>query len=170
MGFSATCLGYFANRHCKFAPAQNKLRQIFNYARMLCAIESAGDAPRAYSARHRNSSTKWFTSLRTSTEDENVSPCTRVGSISFPLDGKGRDRGASGRSIHHPYLASSPSQTVSERHSEPQAKNLLFCKLGKKQMLRGVYPESHRRTQHDIRAICSIATRLSRGRNRTLSP
>jgi hypothetical protein len=79
---------------------------------------------------------KWFMSLRSPTENENVSLWHRVGSISFPLTGKRRVRGAPRDQTHHPYLAPSPSQTVSERHSEPQAKNLLFCKLGKKQLLR----------------------------------
>ena len=30
-------------------------------------------------------------------------------------------------------------------------------------MLRGVYPESHRRTQHDVQVICSIATQSDAG-------
>jgi hypothetical protein len=49
-------------------------------------------------------------------------------------------------------------ETVSECHSEAQPKNLLFRKPLEKQMLRGVYPESHRRTQHDIQVISCITT------------
>ena len=52
----------------------------------------------------------------------------------------------------------SPPPLSTECHSEAQPKNLLFRKPLEKQMLRGVYPESHRRTQHDIQVISCIAT------------
>jgi hypothetical protein len=56
----------------------------------------------------------------------------------------------------------SPPPLSTECHSEAQPKNLLFRKPLEKQMLRGVYPESHRRTQHDIQVISCIATRTAR--------
>ena len=52
----------------------------------------------------------------------------------------------------------SPPPLSTECHSEAQPKNLLFRMPLEKQMLRGVYPESHRRIQHDIQVISCIAT------------
>src|SRR5688572_1811505 len=73
-----------------------------------------------------------------------------------PSTGRAREGVLGVTSKYHPDLNFSRQETVSQCHSEPQAKNLLFRKVSEKQMLRGFYPEPHRRTQHDIPVICSL--------------